>query len=403
MKDEHFISFAQEIIAENPTWEVFVQRKIPCELDAAVAWDIIGSIKKVFSTKCLKSPANKEYWYVVDATAQALLDELTSKTSSDSLLGRLLLGKKLPDAILWQMTDSLWAASNEDGIHSSRNTIYNILAGVYHPETPEENIIANAWNLVVAYSSDNAEPTVELFLRIHAELARGAEANIFTPRIRPTHEYSIPILKNPASALEFMQQSASEMRSLSHHPLILLHSVSEVILEYRPFPSCNTFMEIIIRAFLSNLAGLPVLAYAAFPYYRFAWESGESLASGAGALYGKAGIESSGSSIDMSRYIYHNLLIFKYCVELLVESATREQLERTRREQKALMDNRLNLRQKLALAELESRHEPYDIAAYQAQFDCAYATARSDLLRLTKINLVQCEYRGRKQVFRLMR
>ena len=327
------------------------------------------------------------YLHVIDSKANGFIGKVSS-APSDEMRSRYMVSSLVEEAI---------ASSQLEGASTTRKVASAMIRAGRKPRDRFERMILNNYFAMKRIQEKQSESlTVEGILELHKILTvntmddPGAAGRIQyegESRVHVENTYGKIIhMPPPAKELpkrldaliQFVNESPENSDSFIHP--ILRAIVMHFVIGYdHPFVDGNgrVARAVFYRSVLQS--GYEILAFASI----------SQIIKNAPAKYGYAYHYVETDENDLTYFVHHQLDVICKAISKLEDYTTKKQNEISRIEKK-LRRMPLNYRQ-LALLSHAVRHPGhiYSIRSHRVSHDCAYATARSDLMKLASSQLLE--------------
>ena len=327
------------------------------------------------------------YLHVIDSKANGFIGKVSS-APSDEMRSRYMVSSLVEEAI---------ASSQLEGASTTRKVASAMIRAGRKPRDRFERMILNNYFAMKRIQEKQSESlTVEGILELHKILTvntmddPGAAGRIQyegESRVHVENTYgNIIHMPPPAKELpkrldaliQFVNESPENSDSFIHP--ILRAIVMHFVIGYdHPFVDGNgrVARAVFYRSVLQS--GYEILAFASI----------SQIIKNAPAKYGYAYQYVETDENDLTYFVHHQLDVICKAISKLEDYTTKKQNEISRIEKK-LRRMPLNYRQ-LALLSHAVRHPGhiYSIRSHRVSHDCAYATARSDLMKLASSQLLE--------------
>ena len=325
--------------------------------------------------------------HVIDSKANGFIDK-DSSFPSEEVRTRHTITSLVEEAI---------ASSQLEGASITRKVASAMIRSGRNPRDRYERMILNNYFAMKRIQEQQSESlTVESLLNLHKILtestmddpdAAGRIQDENEKRIHVGDDYG-KIFHIPPPAREFPKrldaliQFANELPENSDsfiHPILRAIVMHFVIGYDHPFVDGNGRVARAVFYRSALRSGYEILAFASI----------SQIINNAPAKYGYAYQYVETDENDLTYFIHHQLDVICKAISKLEDYTTKKQNEISRIEKK-LKRMPLNYRQ-LALLSHAVRHPGYiyTIRSHRISHDCAYATARSDLMKLASGHLLE--------------
>ena len=325
--------------------------------------------------------------HVIDSKANGFIGKVSS-VPSDEMRSRFMVSFLVEEAI---------ASSQLEGASTTRKVASGMIRSGRNPRDRYERMILNNYFAMKRIQEKQSESlTVEGILELHKILTvntmddPGAAGRIQyegESRVHVENTYGKiihmpPPAKELPKRLDALIQFVNELPENSDsfiHPILRAIVMHFVIGYDHPFVDGNgrVARAVFYRSVLQS--GYEILAFASI----------SQIIKNAPAKYGYAYQYVETDENDLTYFVHHQLDVICKAISKLEDYTTKKQNEISRIEKK-LRRMPLNYRQ-LALLSHAVRHPGhiYSIRSHRVSHDCAYATARSDLMKLASSQLLE--------------
>lgn len=300
------------------------------------------------------------------------------------------------------------ASSMLEGAATTRREAKQMLREQRTPRTPGEKMVANNYQAINFIREHLSTPlTPEFILDLHTILTRDTMPAEQIGRWR-TPEDDIKVIDHRDN--EIMHEPP-EAESLPGRLKVLTRFANELIREGKNFihpvvraialhfqfgfehPFCDGNGRVARALFYWHMLRNRYWLFEFLPLSQFFRKSP--------AKYARAFVYTETDDFDLGYFLTYHLRVIGMARHGLTAYLEREQQERERVRVAFGQDQRLNSRQKLLLQRLRRMEDAsVTIAGHQHTTDLAYATARSDLIKLEEFGYLASSKVGKKLVFK---
>ena len=299
------------------------------------------------------------------------------------------------------------SSSQIEGAVTTRVVAKEMLRTGRKPKDRSEQMIYNNYRSMQMIKRHLSEPlTIDLIKKIHASMTENTlEVPSWAGRFRTPEDEDIHVFDNDGQILHVPPKAADVLASM------------ENLCNYANGNREDEFANPIIKGILIHfwlayvhpfMDGNGRTARALFYWYMlkhnywlFEYLSVSTAILSARAQYYRSFIYSEIDDNDATYFIVYNLKAIHKALELLNEYIERKQKEKKNAYRFAVKYPALNLRQRALLASaLEKPEEIYTIETHANVHGVTYQTARTDLLALKDMGLLEMRKEGKKFIFR---
>ena len=325
--------------------------------------------------------------HVIDSKANGFIGA-GSNTLSEDAKNRYMISSLIEEAI---------SSSQFEGASTTRTVASDMLRSGRRPRDKDERMIFNNYLAIKQIQKHQSEPlTIERLLNLHKTLTENTLDNADSAgRIQTPDEERIhvgdghrKVFHRPPPAEQLPQRLRSLIKFANEsiengdqfiHP-VLRAIVMHFIIGYdHPFVDGNGRIARAIFYHSVLRSGYDILAFTSI----------SQIIKEAPARYGYAFQYVETDENDLTYFMHHQLDVICRAIDQLEKNVEKRQNEILRIKTK-LLGMPLNYRQ-LALLSHALRHpnHTYTIRSHRTSHDCAYATARSDLMKLETSQLLK--------------
>ena len=305
------------------------------------------------------------------------------------------------------LVDEAISSSQLEGAATTRVVAKEMLRTGRKPKDRSEQMIYNNFQSMQMLKKHLTEPlSIELINRIHASITQNTlELASWSGRFRTPQDDEIHVIDNYGQTILHVPPKAENV-------LMLM----EELCNFANSDSQDEFVNPLIKGILIHfwlayvhpfMDGNGRTARALYywfmikhGYWLFQYLSVSTAILGAPAQYYRSFLYSEIDDNDATYFIVYNLKAVHKALEQLDAYIARKQKEKKTSYRFAMKYPTLNLRQRILLASaIEKPYEIFTIETHANIHGVTYQTARTDLLSLTKMGLLEMRKEGRKFIF----
>lgn len=411
LRDEDFCNLRRALENEIIMKPEFSRMRMPQGYTVDETWEILTEIRKQtayrFPFKSFsyssKTGVPLDSWYTVNKQTAGVFTEI------EVLVGRISrdINPLLPHLDRHVLADflaaDLFAASIRDGLGVPIESIKALVLGQAEPSSPQERLIKNAIDLLVELKEARPRTLSPWFIDDCGErIEYGCRDLDYRPRKRASYYERMDWELTPNAIPNIICDIANQTDGGDFQSQISnLVYLSSLVWDFMPFPRWNGMLEVVVRRIAYAKRGFAVLGSVPFSNLILEWENGTADEDLVPCAFTEADVDKA-TGYDASALLHGhcNLILHSLkgiCDVLEEESVATDTLSRIIEQHPFL-----NHRQKQALtAALQNPQAPLVIKEYKESNGIAYATARSDLLQLKELGLLELQMRNREFSFML--
>jgi Fic family protein len=390
-------------------WDDFKYQLMPEGVSSEVAWTIL-KLSRFAQMRSIPLPDSKgqkfRYWlpdcilresHFIDQQAggSMLVDDPSIHSNEKQ---RYMIRSLIDEAI---------ASSQIEGAATTRVVAKEMLRTGRQPKDRSEQMIYNNYLSMQMIKKHHFEPlTVKLIQEIHSHLAKDTmEKSSWAGRFRTPSDEDIHVFDMDGQTILHVPPKAADVPALMQQ-----------LCDYANRDGEDEFVNPIVKGILLHfwlayvhpfMDGNGRTARALFYWYMlkhnywlFEYLSISTAILSARAQYNRSFLYSEIDDNDATYFIVYNLRAIHTAIEKLNEYIARKQREKKRAFRFAIKYPSLNLRQRTLLASaLEKPNEIFTIETHSRVHGTTYQTARTDLLGLKDMGLLDMRKEGKKFVF----
>ncbi|MBI5641150.1 MAG: Fic family protein [Nitrospirae bacterium] len=402
------MELAKKANSEYLYWDDFKYQPMPEGVTPEYAWAVLKMSRLVQTRYISLSDSSKHpfgYWlpdgvlreihYIDQQAGGTILVEDPSVHSEEKQ--RYMIRSLVDEAI---------SSSQIEGAVTTRVVAKDMLRTGRKPKDRSEQMIYNNYKSMQLLKEHLSEPlTIDLILKIHASITeKTLEDPSWAGRFRTPDDDEIHVFDSDGQVLHVPPKAADILASM------------ENLCNFANGDRENEFVNPIIKGTLIHfwlayvhpfMDGNGRTARALFywymlkhKYWLFEYLSVSTAILSARAQYYRAFLYSEVDDNDATYFIVYNLRAIHKALEILNAYIERKQKEKKNAYRFAMKYPALNLRQRALLASaLEKPQEVYTIETHANVHGVTYQTARTDLLSLKDMGLLEMRKEGKKFVF----
>ena len=390
-------------------WDEFKYQPLPEGVTSEVAWGVLKA-SRLFQTRRISLSDSKGhpfgYWlpdgvlreihYIDQQAGGAILVEDPSVHSEEKQ--RYMIRSLVEEAI---------SSSQIEGAATTRVVAKEMLRTGRKPKDRSEQMIYNNYQSMQMIKRHLSGPlTIDLILKVHAAITeKTLEDPSWAGRLRTPEDEEIHVFDSDGQVLHVPTRAADVLTSMDN------------LCNYANGDKEDEFVNPIIKGLIIHfwlayvhpfMDGNGRTARALFYWYMlkhnywlFEYLSVSTAILSARVQYYRAFLYSEMDDNDATYFIVYNLRAIHKALEILNAYIERKQKEKKNAYRFAVKYPALNLRQRALLASaLEKPHEIYTIETHSNVHGITYQTARTDLLSLKDMGLLEMRKEGKKFIFR---
>ncbi len=403
------IDIVKKANSEYLYWDDFKYEPMPEGIKPEAAWAMVKT-SRLFQSRYIALSDSKRgrsfsYWlpdsvlreihYIDQQAGGTILVEDPSVHSEERQ--RYMIRSLVEEAI---------ASSQIEGAVTTRVVAKEMLRTGRKPKDRSEQMIYNNYLSMRLIKKHVAEPlTTDLIQRIHASMTKDTLEDIsWVGRFRTAGDDEIHVFDSDGKILHVPPKAEDIIASM------------ELLCDYANSDGKDEFVHPIIKGIIVHfwiayvhpfMDGNGRTARALFywymlkhKYWLFEYLSVSTAILSARAQYYRSFLHSEIDGNDATYFIVYNLKAIHKALEILNAYIERKQKEKRHAYRFAEKYPTLNLRQRALLASaLEKPHELYTIETHANVHGVTYQTARTDLLGLRDMGLLEMRKEGKKFVF----
>jgi Fic family protein len=402
------IAVVRKANSEYLYWDDFKYQPMPQGVTPESAWAMVKA-SRLFQTSSLPLADSKGrpfgYWlpdcvlreihYIDQQAGGAILVEDPSVHSEEKQ--RYMIRSLIDEAI---------SSSQIEGAVTTRVVAKEMLRKGRKPKDRSEQMIYNNYRSMQMIKRHLSEPlTIDLITKTHASMIENTlEVPAWAGRFRTTEDEEIRVFDSDGQILHVPPGAADVPGSMEH------------LCNYANSDGEDEFVNPIIKGIIIHfwlayvhpfMDGNGRTARALFYWYMlkhnywlFEYLSVSTAILSARAQYYRSFLYSEMDDNDATYFIVYNLEAVHEALETLNEYIERKQEEKRNAYRFAVKYPALNLRQRALLASaLEKPQEIYTIETHANVHGVTYQTARTDLLALKDMGLLEMRKEGKKFIF----
>lgn len=402
------IDLVKKANSEYMYWDDFKYQQMPEGIKPETAWAMLKA-SRLFQTRriALTDAKGKPFGYwLPDCVLREL--HFTDQKAGGSLLidDPSVRAEERQRYMIRSLVDEAISSSQIEGAVTTRVAAKEMFRTGRKPQDRSEQMIYNNYLSMQMIKKHLREPlSIELILRLHASITQNTlEAPSWGGRFRTPQDDEIHVFDSDGQILHIPPEAAQVP--------YLMEQLCLYVNDNREEEFVNPVIKgILIHFWLAYvhpfMDGNGRTARALFywfmlkhDYWLFEYLSVSTAILSARAQYYRSFLHSEMDDNDMTYFIVYNLRAIHKALEALREYIERKQKEKKNAYVFAMNYPSLNLRQRALLASaLEKPQEVYTIAVHSNVHGVTYQTARTDLLTLKDMGLLQMRKNGKKFVF----
>lgn len=409
LKQAELTELVKKANSEYMYWDDFKYQPMPEGVTPESAWAMLKT-SRLFQTRYISLADSKGrpfgYWlpdcvlreihYIDQQAGGAILVEDPSVHSEEKQ--RYMIRSLIDEAI---------SSSQIEGAVTTRVVAKEMLRTGRKPKDRSEQMIYNNYQSMQMIKKHLSEPlSIELINKIHASMTENTLENpSWAGRFRAPDDEEIHVFDSDGQILHAPPKAADVLASM------------ENLYNYVNGDREDEFINPIIKGILIHfwlayvhpfMDGNGRTARALFYWYMlkhnywlFEYLSVSTAIMSARAQYYRSFLYSEMDDNDATYFIVYNLKAIHKALEILNAYIERKQKEKKNAYRFAVKYPALNLRQRALLASaLEKPQEIYTIETHANVHGVTYQTARTDLLALKDMGLLEMRKEGKKFIFR---
>ncbi len=393
-------------------WDKLRQLNPPVDLSHEEWWATlkIGRLQNARTVEQFHSKDGKPFYYCLpDRVLEAVHDIDSRARGSVALTEQVTDSEDRNRYVVSSLIEEAITSSQLEGAATTRKVAVEMLRSGRRPRDASERMILNnytAMQHILKLDKDRLTPAVVLGLHriLTEETMRNTNA---VGRVQTKDDERIKVYDNRDNTVLHIPPPAEE---LPERLELMCRFASGDI-------GSKGFLHPVIRAIIlhfwlaydhpfedGNGRTARALFYWAMlreGYWLFEYLSISSLLRKAPAQYARSYLYTETDGNDLTYFIVYQLKIIQRALDVLNAYIARKQQEVRDAEEKFREMSWLNHRQRVLIAHaLRHPTQEYTIESHRRSHGVAYATARSDLLRLTDATMLEVRKRGKKAVFK---
>ncbi len=403
------IEIVKKANIEYMYWDDFKYQPMPEEVTPEAAWAIL-KISRLFNTKAISLTDSKgrpfSYW-LPDSVLREL--HFVDQKAGGSFLvdDPSVHSEEKQRYMIRSLVDEAISSSQIEGAATTRVVAKEMLRAGRKPKDRSEQMIYNNYLSMQMIKNHLSEPlTIDLIHKIHASMTeKTLEDPSWAGRFRTPEDEEIHVFDSDGQILHIPPKAADVLVSI------------ENLCSYANSDGEDEFVNPIIKGILIHfwlayvhpfMDGNGRTARALFywfmlkhDYWLFEYLSVSTAILSARVQYYRSFLYAEMDDNDATYFIVYNLKAIHKALEILNAYIERKQKETKNAYRFAAEYPALNLRQRALLASaLEKPQELYTIEIHANIHGVTYQTARTDLLALRDMGLLEMQKEGKKFIFR---
>lgn len=408
LDDESFVQLRLTADQDVLLWSDMSRLSLPEGFSQDEIWQVVTAIRR--QTAILlpwKSYVDighaADVWYVLSRSIWTILSEFEARCRRGTLLDGLVSTYSGTHQIAHQIERDLIAALAQDGAPVDPERVHALLMDERQPQDDLDRLIMNFINLVADQESFTARRIGPgLLEELHYRLTRDVSEFQCTPLPRPYQRLASSEYASPDSATAMIAKVAEAGGSdMLFHPAIRAISMYWLFLDWRPLPSWNALVEVLVRRIALTKWGYPVLGWLPWSEAQLNWERGSVAEPRAFDEVIATILRDCGYGVDGTPIFYVMLRVVQAELDAL-EATAHDLLALDERLQESLNHNpNINIRQRTIIGNaLRSPDKVQRIEPHRRLYGISYATARNDFLGLVEQGYLIKEQEKRAFTFR---
>ncbi len=400
LSDRRFANL-HRIVDDHPlTFDEFKALPMPEGLTHRQTWELLNTVRSHLSIELpFRDSTGARGWFYPTRSLLRDLEDLEKRCQPNGPLDQTIQYRSVLGFTIEAFVGEWTSEADEDGYPLSYEDARDVLLGYRLADSPEERLVQNAGELSRSLDALVDVPvTADMLVELSLRLLEGVELR---PAPSPNNDGPWKSEFDSRTALKIACRIINGARSTAfEHPVLLASGLRTVFQGSQPLRSGNmTFTSLLMKLLLKK-AQLPVLASVPINMMLREWHEG-TIAPPKVAVPVEESWNEVNGEFDYTLHATAAVQLVRRGLDKLEQDLMRSVSRDAELDQAFSADLELNARQRDVLrAALANPKAVFRIRPHQRQYRMAYATARSDLLDLASMGLLQMSKSGRAFEFR---